>query len=68
MIFETLSDLEILLIKIKSENAKLVELGSKSNEENGWNYKTADNTGKILRGRLRSNHGFTDRLVLDWTS
>ena len=42
-----LSDLEILLVKIKSENEKLVELGKKKNEENGWNYKTVDNTGLI---------------------
>ena len=42
-----LSDLEILLVKIKLENEKLVELGKKKNEENGWNYKTVDNTGLI---------------------
>ena len=41
-------DLEILLVKIKSENEKLVELGKKKNKENGWNYKTVDNTGTIL--------------------
>ena len=41
-------DLEILLVKIKSENEKLVELGKKKNNENGWNYKTVDNTGTIL--------------------
>ena len=54
-----LSDLEILLVKIKLENEKLVELGKKKNEENGWNYKTVDNTGldltmKVTRSHLRS--------------
>ena len=43
------SDLEILLVKIKSENEKLVALGKEKNEENGWNYKTVDNTGLIQR-------------------